>query len=65
MIEGGEIIREYADDKPFPSRLLLGWHQKRPLHVVAADTPDNETIIITAYEPDTTIWEADFKTKKE
>ena len=65
VIEAGEIIREYSDDKPFPSRLMLGWIENRPLHVVAADTPDAETIIITAYEPDPALWETDFKTKKE
>ena len=65
VIEAGEIIREYSDDKPFPSRLMLGWIENRPLHVVAADTPTDETIIITAYEPDPALWETDFKTKKE
>ncbi len=65
VIAGGEVIREYLDDKPFPSRLMLGWNGDRPLHVVAADTPDDETIIITVYEPDPAIWESDFRTKKE
>ena len=65
VIENGEVIREYADDRPYPSRLMLGWIGERPLHVVAADNPaDSETIIITAYEPDPAMWEADFKRKK-
>lgn len=65
VIENGEVIREYADDMPYPSRLMLGWIGERPVHVVAADNPaDSETIIITAYEPDPATWEADFKRKK-
>jgi hypothetical protein len=65
VIENGVVIREYPDDTPFPSRLILGWLEKRPIHVVAADDDDDQTIIITAYEPDPAIWEPDFKKKKE
>jgi hypothetical protein len=66
VIEQGEIIREYPDDTPYPSRLMLGWRSGRPLHVVAADnTADNETIIITAYEPKPDQWSADFRTRKD
>lgn len=65
VVGNGEVIREYLDDRPFPSRLILGWREKRPIHVVAADDDDDQTIIITAYEPDPAIWEPDFKTKKE
>ncbi|MBC7815056.1 MAG: DUF4258 domain-containing protein [Burkholderiales bacterium] len=65
VLEHGEIIIEYFDDTPYPSRLLLAWRKSRPLHVVAADNPDDQvTIIITAYEPDPSLWEADFKRKK-
>lgn len=65
VVENGEVIREYPDDTPFPSRLILGWREKRPIHVVAANDDDDQTIIITAYEPDPAIWEPDFKKKKE
>ncbi len=35
--------------------------ENRPLHVVVAENPvGNEAIVITVYEPDATIWEADF-----
>jgi len=65
VILHGEVIREYTDDQPYPSRLILGWRDTRPLHVVAADNEHgDETIIITVYEPDPALWEADFKTKK-
>lgn len=65
VIEQGEVIRDYPDDKPYPSRLMLGWRGERPIHIVVANDPSNdEIIIITAYEPDPAIWEADFKRKK-
>lgn len=66
VIQNGETIREYPDDTPYPSRLVLGWRGTRPLHVVAADdTSAQETIIITVYEPDPILWESDFKRKKK
>ena len=60
-----EVIENYPDDNPYPSRLLLGWCQERPLHVVVAENAqDDEWIIITAYEPDPAQWDADFKRRK-
>ena len=61
----GESIADYPDDTPFPSRLLLAWAGKRPLHVVAAyNAPDDETIIVTVYEPDPAGWSPDFRSRK-
>jgi len=52
-------------DKPYPSRLVLGWIHGRPLHVVVAENRrDGETIVITAYEPGTDKWEAGFNRRK-
>jgi len=65
VVTTGKVIKDYPDDIPYPSRLLLGWRGQRPLHVVCAD--DNATgqaIIITAYEPDPAQWEPDFERKK-
>jgi hypothetical protein len=65
VVDSGEIIKEYPDDTPYPSRLLLGWVNVRPLHVVAADNPvEGEMIVITAYEPDPAQWEPDFKRRR-
>ncbi len=62
ILINGEIIENYADDKPYPSQLILGWIDERPIHVVWADNiKDNEIIIITVYEPDTSQWTDDFK----
>ncbi len=65
ILTAGEVIENYPDDLPFPSRLVLGWSGTRPLHVVAADNPmAQETIIITVYEPDPAEWQPDFKRRK-
>jgi hypothetical protein len=66
VLTTGEVIQHYPHDAPYPSRLLLGWCGQRPIHVVAADIGDERaTVIITVYEPDLQIWEADFKRKKQ
>jgi hypothetical protein len=65
VIEGGETIEDYPDDRPYPSRLVLGWRGVRPLHVVAAhNLSENEFIVVTVYEPDPELWEADFRRRK-
>ncbi len=66
LIEHGEIINEYPNDKPYPSYLLMAYIDQRPLHLVLAkEYHDEKCIVITAYQPDLLIWESDFKTKKE
>ena len=61
VLKTGETIEKYPDDSPFPSYLVLGYCGSRPIHVVAADNQhDQETIIITAYEPDPDQWDATF-----
>lgn len=64
VILNGEIIRQYEDDEPFPSCLILGMSvHGRYLHVVVAS--DNINLhIITAYYPSLEEWESDFKTRK-
>ena len=60
------MIAEYPQDMPFPSRLVLGWINERPLHVVAADDYENkQTIVITVYEPEATQWEEGFIERKK
>lgn len=62
----GEPIREYADDKPFPSALFLGYVSGKPLHVVSAlDETNRQAFVITAYEPSLEIFEADYRTKRK
>lgn len=64
VLENGYIIKEYSDDKPYPSYLILGIVKESPLHVVYAANETGEKIIITAYQPDKELWNSDFTVKK-
>jgi len=65
VVRNGEIIAEYPDDKPYPSHLLFAYVDGRPLHVLTAlDNRESNCYIITVYEPDTKIWQKDFKTRR-
>lgn len=65
VMQDGEVIRQYFEDRPFPSALVLGFPGNRPIHVVVSfDETTEQIFIITAYQPDLTIFELDFKTKK-
>jgi hypothetical protein len=65
VIAREEIVEDYPNDTPYPSRLVLGWSGRRPIHVVVADNVDDqENIVITVYEPDPAEWEPDFKRRK-
>ena len=61
-LKSGKIIENYPEDKPYPSKLILGFVEDRPIHVVAAENKiDNELIVITVYEPDPLKWDANFE----
>lgn len=61
----GEMIEDYPTDTPYPSCLVLGWRAIRPLHVVVAyNALDDETIVITVYEPDAAQWDKSFRRRK-
>jgi len=62
----GERIRDYSEDRPFPSALFLGNVSGKPFHVVAAcDEANGTAFIITAYEPSLEVFEPDYRTKKK
>ena len=63
VFKNGEIIENYPNDKPFPSQLYFGVVNQRIPHIVVA-IEDKTGHIITAYEPDTEIWENDLKTRR-
>jgi len=64
-IKTGEIIKQYEDDKPFPSCLLLGvTKQNKYIHAVVS-IDSGYLYIITAYYPDEDKWGTDLKTRKE
>jgi len=64
-IKTGEVIRQYEDDKPFPSCLLLGSSMKNEQIHVVASTNEGYLYIITAYYPNDDEWDQDLKTRKE
>ncbi len=65
ILETGETIARYDRDRPYPSRLVLGWSSGRPLHVVAADDPESDiTVVITVYPPDPDMWTRDFRRRR-
>jgi len=63
VMKKGEPIKSYPDDKPYPSFLLLGFIENRPLHVVVSFDNDGNCYVITAYEPDLSIWNENFTIK--
>ena len=65
VLAEGEVIVEYPDDRPYPSYLMLGIVNRRPIHVVAAKDAETQTAyVVTAYEPDLNLWQPDFKARK-
>ncbi len=57
-VQHGEVIEEYADDKPFPSCLIYGNDKNnRHIHSVWAYSQKHEiAVLITAYIPDPEKW---------
>lgn len=35
-LSAGEVIKEYEDDKPYPSYLILNFIQGKPIHAVVS-----------------------------
>ncbi len=65
VLASGKIIEEYLDDKPYASRLIIGFSGSRPIHVVAADNViDGETYILTVYEPSIFEWDDNYSRRK-
>ena len=65
ILNTGVIIREYPEDRPYPSFLILGFRDRTPLHIVYAVNEVGENVIITAYEPDSALWNNDYTIKKK
>ena len=65
VLRNGEEIASYPDDTPYPSRVFFGRRSGRPIHVVAAyNAIDEETIVITVYEPDPAVWDDTFTRRR-
>lgn len=66
VLEDGQTIEEYPDQEPYANRLLLGWVDKRALHVVAAFDEERHIIfVVTAYWPDLSRWMPGFRARRE
>lgn len=65
VISSGEVITDYPDDRPFPSALILGFVEDRPIHMVLAIDQESQTChIIIVYRPDPSLWTDDFKLRR-
>lgn len=66
IITAGNVIdeRHYAG-RPFPTQILLGWTDHRPLHVVLAVDPAGPHYVITVYQPDIARWHDDLRSRRE
>lgn len=66
VIESGEVIEaDHRIGRPLPTRLLLGWIDDRPLHVLIADDANGTHYVITVYEPHAERWGTHFRERKE
>jgi hypothetical protein len=66
IVSAGEMIENYPDDTPFPSALFFGLWQNQPAHVVIAyDQATEMAFFVTVYRPDSTHFEADYKTRRK
>jgi len=64
-IKKGNKIKEYHDDKPYPSCLILYFMNERPIHIIVSQEINSGIcFVITAYIPDQVLWDVDFKNKK-
>jgi hypothetical protein len=67
VLQRGEIIEEYPEDKPYQSCLILGRTPAgRVVHIVCAPVPhERRLIIITVYQPEPARWDAEFRRRRE
>jgi len=66
VINNGEVIVEYPDDKPYPCYLMLGFIDSKPIHIVLAFNKEERTcIVVTSYIPSSELWAKDFRERKK
>ena len=65
-MQAGEVIEDYPNDLPYRSILLLHFEDGRALHIVAGvDETESTCHIVTAYFPDSALWNTDFRTRRK
>ncbi len=61
VLENGRVVEHYPHDLPHPARLMLGWCDGQPIHIVVSYDPENRvTVVVTVYEPDPLRWDASY-----
>jgi len=64
-LESEDVIEDYSNEMPEPSRLILGFQGKRSFHVVTSENPQaSEFTVVTVYLPDPNKWKKDYRTRK-
>ncbi len=64
-LDSGRIIEDYPTDFPYPSALWLGFVRNIVLHIVVAENASaGERVIVTAYQPDSAQWNANWTTRR-
>jgi hypothetical protein len=59
------VIASYPNDQPYPSKLILGFANNLPVHVVVAmDQETREGIIVTVYQPDPLLWDESYRKRR-
>ena len=65
VLRSGNTIEDYSSEMQEPSRLILGFQGKHPLHVVISENQKtNELTVITVYTPNSDKWSKDFKRRR-
>ena len=65
ILRSGNTIEDYSSEMQEPSRLILGFQGKHPLHVVISENQEtNEVTVITVYTPNAEKWSKDFKRRR-
>ena len=65
VLQDGETIVSYPQDTPHPSSLMLGFVDKRAIHVVVAlEEETRACYVISAYSPEPSLWESDFRHRR-
>ncbi len=65
VIAYGETIEEDANDRPFPSYLILDFVSGTPIHIVFSyDEVNDIGYVVTAYIPDPLLWDQGFSKRR-
>jgi hypothetical protein len=65
IVTEDNVIANYPDDQPYPSKLILGFANNRPIHIVIAiESGTGTRIVITVYQPDPLLWDETYSKRR-